>query len=218
MLLPCVYTHAHLPCHIYAWAPRSALAQHTIMLRALLLLSSVFYPTSTNSGAWEAEECRTVGVDGSLSLQQAVERLSTADDGNATNCSIVEIPAGEHVLSSQTLFPGQLESLEIRGPWDDTVSVVCRYEAETNYTWYFSEMEALQIRNVHFHGCPRPLRIDTVADVELTNCSFRYITHSSCLHCPRELCHTLLGLCTMCCLGTCFLAFARIVVHVYIHI
>ena len=96
-------------------------------------------------------------------------------DGNATasNCTSIELSPGEHVLSSQALFTAELGALEIRGTREEYVSVVCRYNVETNFTWYFSEISSLRIHNIQFHGCPRPLRIDTATDVELTNCSFR---------------------------------------------
>ena len=124
--------------------------------------------------------CRTITVTDSLNLQQAIERLLTTDDGNGTviNCTSIEVPPGEHVLSSQTLFTAEVGAIEIRGPsGNGNASVLCRYDVESNYTWYFGEVTSVKINNIQFRECPRPLRIDTVADVELTNCSFRSDLH-----------------------------------------
>ena len=120
-------------------------------------------------------DCRSVAVGDSVTLQQLLVSLSTSTDGSGSyNCTSIELPAGEHVLWSQTLFPADLGSLVIRGPAEESASVVCVYEvAENNYTWYFSNLELLEISNIHFRDCSRPLRIDTVAEVEITNCSFR---------------------------------------------
>ena len=124
-------------------------------------------------------DCRSVAVGDPVTLQQAIDQLlvslSTSTDGSGSyNCTSIELPAGEHVLWSQTLFPADLGSLVIRGPAEESASVVCVYEvAENNYTWYFSDLESLEISNIHFRDCSRPLRIDTVAEVEITNCSFR---------------------------------------------
>jgi hypothetical protein len=125
--------------------------------------------------------CRTITLTDSLNLQQAIERLLTTDDGNGTviNCTSIEVPPGEHVLSSQTLFTAEVGAIEIRGPsGNGNASVLCRYDVESNYTWYFGEVTSVKINNIQFRECPRPLRIDTVADVELTNCSFRYFTEA----------------------------------------
>ena len=143
-----------------------------------VLLALMMYTASS-------DECRTIIVTGALNLQEVVDRLA-ADEEATANCSIIELPPREHVLSSQTMFPSELGSLEFRGPREGIASVGCRYVAETNYTWYFSEILSLKIHDVHFHDCPRPLRIDTVAEVELNDCSFRsafYMRSPLCLHC-----------------------------------
>ena len=129
---------------------------------------------------WGEQQCRSTVVNDSVSLQEAVNQVSllqsmAIDERGGHNCSRIELPAGVHVLTSQTLFSAEIRGLEITGPVHrDHATVVCTYgTVETNYTWYFSELDWLRIHNVHFRDCPRPLRIDSVADVEITNSSFR---------------------------------------------
>ena len=58
------------------------------------------------------------------------------------------------------------------------VSVACNYSDDivANYTWYFHNLKSVVIQNLHFEGCPRPLRLDTIAEVEISSCSFRSVT------------------------------------------
>ena len=124
-----------------------------------------------------AQECHTIRVNKSLSLQEALNTLlQTTTGSNSTNCSSIELSTGEHILSSQTHFPTELGSLKIVGSSQQIVSVLCAYSIGTNYTWYFSGLMSIWIQNIHFHHCPRPLRVDTVAEVEITNCSFRSVS------------------------------------------
>ena len=126
------------------------------------------------------QDCHTIRVNKSLSLQGALDTLlqTTAGSDNI-NCSSIELPSGEHILSSQTLFPTELESLELVGSSQQSVYVVCAYSPETNYTWYFNGLISVRIQNIRFHNCPRPLRVDTVAEVEITNCSFRSVSNNA---------------------------------------
>ena len=137
---------------------------------ALLLCSTLLVRASTT-----AQTCHTLQVSGSQSLQQTVDYLLTPQASTAANCSSVEIPAGVHTLSAQTLFPAKLSSLAFVGASWKHVSVLCTYPVELDYTWYFSGVHSLRLENLHFQDCPRPLRIDSVAEVELTNCSFRSV-------------------------------------------
>lgn len=126
------------------------------------------------------QECHTIRVNKSLSLQEALDNiLQTTTGSNSANCSSIELSAGEHVLSSQTHFPTELGRLKIVGSSQQSVSVSCAYSIETNYTWYFSELMSIRIQNIHFHHCPRPLRVDTVAEVEITSSSFRSVSDNN---------------------------------------
>lgn len=123
-----------------------------------------------------AQECHTIRVNKSLSLQKALDTLLQTTTGHRSNCSSIELSTGEHILSSQTLFPTELGSLQIVGSSQQSVSVSCAYSIGANYTWYFSGLMSIWIQNIHFHHCPRPLRVDTVAEVEIANCSFRSVS------------------------------------------
>lgn len=143
------------------------------LLYLLYSVCSLFLCSAeSNSGARYG--CSTVSVNESLSLQQALDTVLQKDNTNS-NCTTINLPVGSHVLSTQIRIPAELKGLELIGSWLGHVSVVCSYSVETDYTWYFSELSSLRIRNVHFHDCPRPLRVDTVAELEITNCSFRSV-------------------------------------------
>lgn len=126
------------------------------------------------------QDCRTVSVNESLSLQLALYTLlHTQASNGSTICSRIELPSGVHIISSQTWFPAEVGSFKLVGSWGQSVSVLCNSSVENDYTWYFSGLTSLQMHNIHFHDCPRPLRIDTVAEVEITNCSFRSVCIST---------------------------------------
>lgn len=147
------------------------LTEMAALLYLLCSICSLFLCfADSNSGSHYG--CTTVIVNESLSLQQALDTLLQTDNAN---CTIINLPVGNHVLSSQIRFPSELKGLELIGSWPGHVSVLCSYSVETDYTWYFSELSSLRIQNVHFHDCPRPLRVDTVAELEITNCSFRLV-------------------------------------------
>lgn len=140
-----------------------------MLSRVPVLLAWILMTVKTST---MAEDCRRVSVDDSL--QRALNGLiqSSAVD-NGTNCSRVVLPVREHVLSAQLVFPAELGRLELVGSAETGVSVTCSYTTVQNYTWYFSRLISLKLQHIHFHNCPRPLRIDTVSDVEVNNSSFR---------------------------------------------
>ena len=142
----------------------------TLALLLLLILTSC--PASSQASGEATQTCHTISVSGSLTLQQAVEQILAQD--RDTNCTSVELPSGAHTITSQTLFTAELTGLQFVGVGEN-VSVSCDYSVATNYTWYFEQLESVVLQNVHFEGCPRPLRLDTIADVEIRNCSFRSV-------------------------------------------
>ena len=99
-----------------------------------------------------------------------------ADDGDK-NCTTLELPSGMHRIISQTYFPANMTSVQFVGV-GEYVSVVCNYSdyIMANYTWYFDHLKSVVIQNLHFEGCPRPLRLDTVAEVKIRSTSFRSVT------------------------------------------
>ena len=139
------------------------------LLLAVLLAS---YPTFSQASDKTTQTCHTITVSGSLTLQQAVEQILQQEKD--INCTSVELLSGTHTITSQTLFTAELTSLQFVGVGEN-VSVSCDYSVATNYTWYFEQLESVVLQNIHFEGCPRPLRLDTIADVEIRNCSFRLV-------------------------------------------
>ena len=99
--------------------------------------------------------------------------------------------SGQHKLTSQILFPSKVGEIEFSG-LDSNVSISCAYDVESNYTWYFDHLSSVTIRSLHFENCPRPLRLDTILNVTIQYCSFRYtyigleFTYSQ-TNCAREI-------------------------------
>ena len=165
-------------------------ASYQVRACILAWISVLSFLKSNNA----AQVCHIITVNKLLSLQDAIDAVLIASAGSgSSNCSSIALPAGEHILSSQVQFPTDIGSLALVGLSQQSVSVSCVYSVETNYTWYFSKLESLSIQNIHFHNCPRPLRVDTVAEVEITNCSFRSVS----FHTYTEE-QILIGLYTMC--------------------
>ena len=132
------------------------------------------------------QNCSTLTVNSSLTLQQAINFSSSSmtlqqtinlslSEGN-TSCSAcirIELPAGQHTLTAQTLFPTENKEIEFVG-LGHNVSVSCDYAVRSNYTWSFNGLCSVRLRGIHFEGCPRPLRLENISDVEIQDCSFRY--------------------------------------------
>ena len=144
-----------------------------LLLAALLGLIIAYCPAPSQASNEASQTCHAITVSGSLTLQQAVEQILAQD--RDTNCTSVELSSGTHTITSQTLFTAELTGLQFVGVGEN-VSVSCNYSVATNYTWYFEQLESVVLQNIHFEGCPRPLRLDTIADVEISNCSFRSVT------------------------------------------
>lgn len=121
--------------------------------------------------AQSQSECQVLSVDSAMSLQQAID-LSTSDSiTSQTNqsCIRIEIPSGHHTILSQTLFPLNMEFIAV----EEDVHVSCNYTWSHNYTWSFNGLDSVTISGIHFENCPRPLRLETIAEVEIQNCTFR---------------------------------------------
>ena len=119
-----------------------------------------------------AQDCRVIKANDSLQRTvNSLRQLSSLD--GSTNCSRVEIPAGDYDLSAQVLFPAELGRLELVGSTEGVSVLTCLYIIKQNYTWYFSRLVSLKLHHIHFHNCPRPLRIDSVSEVEIKNSFFR---------------------------------------------
>ena len=119
------------------------------------------------------QNCSTLTVNSSLTLQQAVNISLSGGNTSCSTCIRIELPAGQHTLTAQTLFPTENKEIEFVG-LGDNVSVSCDYAVRSNYTWNFNGLCSVRLRGIHFEGCPRPLRLENISDVEIQDCSFRY--------------------------------------------
>ena len=144
------------------------------------LVSCAFMLVVCQVGSSGGTTCHTLSVEGSLSLQQSLEQLAKDADvsreRNGSNFSRVELPSGVHFISTPLVFPARLNGIELVG-LGDNVTVTCDYAENdtsgTNYTWYFQQLESVSMTGIQFETCPSPLRLDTIAEVLITDCSFR---------------------------------------------
>ena len=113
----------------------------------------------------------TLYINSSMTLQQAVNFIAIKYNTGSNRVQI-NVPSGQHKLTSQILFPSEVGEIEFAG-LESNVFVSCAYDMESNYTWYFDHLSSVTIRGIHFENCPRPLRLDTVCNVTIQNCSFR---------------------------------------------
>ena len=110
-------------------------------------------------------------MNSTMSLQQALDAASSA---SSVECVSIDVPSGTHTLTSQTLVPGEVGDVMITGAGGE-VGVICDYGADvvSNYTWYFAGLRSVSLYGMRFESCPRPIRLDTIAAVEIQNCTFR---------------------------------------------
>ena len=117
----------------------------------------------------------TLSINSSLTLEQVVNSSSN-NHSLETNCVRIEVYSGRYTLTSQILFPAEVGEIEFVGLENDA-TVMCAYkDVQLDYTWYFDHLSSVTIRGIHFEKCPRPLRLDTISNVVIQNCSFRYIS------------------------------------------
>ena len=116
-----------------------------------------------------------------MTLQRAISLSLSVNSGAQISCIRIELPSGKHMITSQTLHKTESGEMEFIG-LGDSVNVLCNYKTiEFNYTWYFSGLYSVKLRDIQFESCPRPLRLDTIAEVVIQGCSFRYIMNYICL-------------------------------------
>ena len=108
------------------------------------------------------------------SLQQAIDIASSLE--NTAVYTKIQIPPGDHLLTAPTLFRGEINEIEMTGAAGGEVRLVCNYSVGSyNYTWYFAGLQSVTLTGIGFEDCARPLRLDTVAEVSIQDCSFRYV-------------------------------------------
>ena len=109
-------------------------------------------------------------ISSSLTLQQAVTSISN-DHSRGSKCIRIVAHSGNHTLTSQILFPAEVGEIEIVGL--ESVNISCAYDPREDYTWYFDHLSSVMMKGINFVNCPRPLRLDTISNVTIQNCSFR---------------------------------------------
>ena len=144
----------------------------------LVIFTTLSLTQSSATPPPSSSSCATLTVNATLTLQNAMDDCVSPDSIAMFNCITIYVPPGNHTLTSQILLPEDVGSIEIIGlvDGDDDVYVACDHEdvIVANYTWYFDGLETVKIKGLQFENCPRPLRLDTIDEVEILSCSFRY--------------------------------------------
>ena len=135
------------------------------------IITFIFLTAASTLHTEAAPDCHLQSVNSTISLQEAIIK-SVSNVDNSTICVRIELSSGEHAITSQTLFPAHIREIEFVGI-GKSISLSCYYDLRWDYTWYFSGQSSVTFRNIHFQNCPRPLRIDTVANVRIKDCTFR---------------------------------------------
>ena len=108
-----------------------------------------------------------------------VEASIFFNDEGSTQTNVVEIQLtdGIHTINKQSDL--QNVSMHLVG-LSDSVTVQCDYFADPRlnesrevHTWYFDHSDSVTFKNVHFKSCGFPFRLDTVRNVDISNCTFR---------------------------------------------
>ena len=122
-----------------------------------------------------ASDRLTLTVNSMTSLQQAIDIASSLE--NTAAYIKIQIPPGDHLLTAPTLFRGEINEIEMTGAGGGEVQLACNYSVGSynNYTWYFAGLQSVMLTGIGFEDCARPLRLDTVAEVSIQDCSFRYV-------------------------------------------
>ena len=102
------------------------------------------------------------------------------------NCVSIEVPPGDHLITAPVHFGAANVSIFGTGKQPDNATIFCNYTVDvdetrifdpgysyTDYTFYFNRSEVVSFEGVQFVGCPYPLRLDTVANVQVCNSIFR---------------------------------------------
>ena len=116
----------------------------------------------------------------SINLQDALDRLSSSEL-NFTHYTIC-LRGGETyaitspVETSHSLCMMGASDAGSERDLDDAPVVNCSYSSsEVNHTLYFNRSDEVRIEYVQVQGCPYPFGFESVRDVHLSNCSFRYV-------------------------------------------
>ena len=155
----------------------------------------VLYTTASLSSAWcneinitvqqsegYPESCEQEGLHVACpDLDSAITFTTTLTSvdalGQNTSLVTISLPKGTHLVTTVTYFGST--SVSFVGLESD-VFVVCDYYADENatkpletFTWYFDELERVEMTNLNFGNCGFPFRLSGVRDVVMENCTFR---------------------------------------------
>lgn len=134
---------------------------------------------SEGSSCIRLNDSRVICNDLQSAIDWTVEAsiLFSAEGSNQDNIVEIHLMDGTHTISKQSDL--QNASMHLIG-LGDGVTVQCDYfakprltESREIHTWYFDRSDSIAFKNVHFKSCGFPFRLDTVRNVDISNCTFR---------------------------------------------
>ena len=145
--------------------------------------------TSAEQTVSEGSSCEVNLNDSSVvcnDLQSAIDWtveeapvLFSAEGSSWSNSVEIRLMDGTHTINKQSDL--QNASVHLIG-LSDHVTVQCNYFADPSlnrsweiHTWYFDRSNSIMFQNIHFKGCGYPFRLDTVRNVDISNCTFRSV-------------------------------------------
>ena len=131
---------------------------------------------------WQCADLQSADLQSALMM--VVE--SNSEWHNTSNCVSIVVPAGDHLVTGPIHFGAASVYMFGSGERSEDVSISCNYTVDVDesrifdldynyidYTFYFNRSEVVSFEMVQFVGCPYPLRLDTVANVTVSNSIFR---------------------------------------------
>ena len=126
-----------------------------------------------------------VAAVGLSSSQDTIADNVEQQNVSTINCVSVFLPPGDHFITAPVHFGAANVSIYGTGTQSSDVSVFCEYTVDvdesrifdrsynyTDYTFYFDRSEVVSLERLQFIGCPYPLRLDTVATVDVYKSAF----------------------------------------------
>ena len=108
---------------------------------------------------------------------------------NTSSCVSIAVPVGVHFITEPVHFNDANLFLFADvggGETEDVATIHCNYTEDVDesrifdldysyidYTFYFNRSEAMSFQKLKFIGCPYPIRLDTIAAIEVYNSTFQ---------------------------------------------
>ena len=148
--------------------------------QSLTVITLTQEPTGSEaSSCVRLNDSRVICNDLQSAIDWTVEASGLVSTQGSSQDNIVEICLmdGIHTITKQSDL--QNASMHLIGLGND-VTIQCDYFADPGlsgsrqiHTWYFDRSDSVAFKNVHFKTCGFPFRLDTIRNVDISNCTFR---------------------------------------------